>query len=84
MFYRVAEIRRRAKLVNETFRPDLVLCLHFNAEAWGDEKNPKLLDENHLHFLVTGSFSAEELDYEDQRFEMLTKLLNRSLSEESL
>jgi len=82
LFYRVAEIRRRAKLVNETFRPDLVLCLHFNAEAWGDEKNPKLLDENHLHFLVTGSFSASELDYEDQRFEMLTKLLNRSLSEE--
>lgn len=82
LFYRVAEIRRRAKLVNDSFRPDLVLCLHFNAEAWGDENNPKLLDENHLHFLVTGSFSADELDYEDQRFEMLTKLLNRSLSEE--
>jgi len=83
LFYRVGEIRRRAKLVNEDIRPDLVLCLHFNAEAWGNEKKPTLVDENHLHILITGAWSAEELGYEDQRYDMLTKLLDRSFKEES-
>lgn len=82
LFYRVGEIRRRGKLVNESIRPDLVLCLHFNAEAWGDENNPKLVDENHLHFLITGALSREELSYDDQRYDMLVKLLNRSYNEE--
>lgn len=82
LFYRVGEIRRRGKMVNENIRPDLVICLHFNAEAWGDENNPTLVDENHLHFLITGSWSAKELEYEDQRYDMLIKLLNRSYGEE--
>lgn len=82
LFYRVSEIRRRGHLVNEAIKPDLVLCLHFNAEAWGDEKHPHLVNDNHLHFLVTGAWSKEELSHEDQRFDMLVKLLNRSCSEE--
>lgn len=82
LFYRVSEIRRRAALVNDRFKPDLVLCLHFNAEPWGNPAKPTLTDVNHLHFLVTGAFSAEELSYEDQRHNMLTKLLNRSYHEE--
>lgn len=82
LFYRVAEIHRRAELVNTRIRPDLVLCLHFNAEAWGDEKNPTLTDQNHLHFLITGGFSEKELSYDDQRFNMLQKLLGRVYREE--
>lgn len=82
LFYRASEIRRRAQLVNESLRPDLVLCLHFNAEPWGNENAPQLVSENHLHFLVTGSWSAEELAFEDQRLDMLVKLLNRSFAEE--
>jgi N-acetylmuramoyl-L-alanine amidase len=82
LFYRVGEIRRRARLVNERIKPDLVLCLHFNAEAWGNENHPTLTDTNHLHFLVTGAFGEKELRYEDQRFNMLQKLLSRSYPEE--
>ena len=82
LFYRVAEIRRRAKWINETIRPDVVICLHFNAEPWGDATNPQLVDQNHLHFLITGALSAQELAYEDQRYDMLVKLLNRSFPEE--
>ena len=82
LFYRVSEIRKRADLVNEKIRPDLVLCLHFNAESWGNEKRPRLVNDNHLHFLVTGAWSADELAYEDQRFEMLMKLLGRTFPEE--
>jgi len=82
LFYRVGEIRRRSKLVNETIRPDAVICLHFNAEAWGDAANPTLVDQNHLHFLIAGALNRSELAYEDQRHDMLIKLLNRSYAEE--
>lgn len=82
LFYRVGEIRRRGTLVNEKIRPDIVLCLHFNAEEWGDAAKPRLVEANHLHFLVSGALSRDEMDYEDQRYEMLLKLLNRSHTEE--
>jgi hypothetical protein len=82
LFYRVSEIRRRARLVNGSLRPDIVLCLHFNAEAWGNEKKPVLVRDSHLHFLVTGVWSARELAHEDQRHDMLVKLLGRTFPEE--
>lgn len=82
LFYRASEIRRRAKIVNDGIKPDVVLCLHFNAEPWGNENHPRLVSENHLHFLVTGSWSRQELAFEDQRLDMLVKLLSRSFDEE--
>lgn len=82
LFYRTSEIRRRAELVNKSLRPDVVLCLHFNAEEWGNPAKPSLVSKNHLHFLITGAWSAKELAYDDQRFEMLVKLLNRTYPEE--
>jgi hypothetical protein len=82
LFYRTSEIRERARLVNSKLRPDLVLCLHFNAEAWGDERNPTLTDKNHLHLLVNGSYLPAELEFDDVRFEMLHRLLNRTYDEE--
>ena len=78
LFYRVSEIRARAQRVNEELRPDLVLCLHLNAEAWGDPQKPSFVDKNHLHLLLNGCYSADELQYEDVRFEMLHRLLNRT------
>jgi hypothetical protein len=82
LFYRYSEIRRRAVLVNTKLHPDLVLCLHFNAEGWGDPKNPTLIDHNHLHLLVSGSYLKDELELDDERFEMLRKLLSRAYDEE--
>jgi len=82
LFYRISEIRRRADLVNKKLRPDLVLCLHFNAEAWGDPLHPEFVPRNHLHLLVNGCYSAGELRLDDQRFEMLLKLLSRASPEE--
>jgi N-acetylmuramoyl-L-alanine amidase len=82
LFYRYSEIRRRAALVNFKLHPDLVLCLHFNAEGWGDPTNPLLTDVNHLHLLVNGSYLAEELEFDDQRFEMIRRLLSRAYDEE--
>lgn len=82
LFYRTAEIRARAKKVNHHLKPDLVLALHFNAESWGNPARPTLTGVNHLHLLVSGCYSARELSYEDQRFDLMVKLLNRSFDKE--
>ena len=82
LFYRISEIRTRARLVNDVLQPDVTLCLHFNAEEWGDATKPALVEKNHLHLLVSGNYSAGELLYDDVRFEMLTRLLSRVHEEE--
>jgi hypothetical protein len=82
LFYRYSEIRKRAVVVNTKLHPDVVLCLHFNAEGWGDPKNPVLIDHNHLHLLVNGSYLAQELELDDERFEMIRRLLSRAYDEE--
>jgi len=82
LFYRYSEIRRRAALVNFKLHPDLVLCLHFNAEGWGDPISPTLIDANHLHLLVNGSYLQDELEFDDERFEMIRRLLSRAYDEE--
>ena len=82
LFYRYSEIRRRAVLVNTKLHPDLVLCLHFNAEGWGDPNNPALIDANHFHLLVDGSYLQDELEFDDERFEMIRRLLSRAYDEE--
>jgi N-acetylmuramoyl-L-alanine amidase len=82
LFYRVAEIHERAKRVNHTLKPDLTLCLHFNAEPWGDPANPTLTDVDHLHLIVNGAYAESELAYADVRYQMLLKLLSQSFDEE--
>jgi len=78
----VAEIHERAKRVNRTLKPDLTLCLHFNAEPWGNPANPTLTDINHLHLIVNGAYAESELAYADVRYQMLLKLLSQSFDEE--
>ena len=68
--------------MNYRLQPDLVLCLHFNAEPWGDPSHPTLVTKNHLHLLVNGTYLPAELELDDQRFEMLQKLLSRAFPEE--
>lgn len=82
LFYRVSEIRARAQRVNQELRPDLVLCLHLNAEAWGNPQKPAFVEKNHFHLLLNGCYSAGELQYEDVRFEMLGRLFTRTHEEE--
>ena len=77
-FYRISEIHARGQRINNKLKPDLVICLHCNAEEWGDPANPQLTDKNHLHLLVNGNYHAGELSLADIRHEMLLKLLSRS------
>jgi N-acetylmuramoyl-L-alanine amidase len=84
LFYRTAEIRARAELVNNTIKPDLVLCLHFNAEAWGDPNKPTLIPRTHFHILLNGAYTPDEVRLADQRLALLKKLLQRTHEEEAL
>lgn len=83
LFYRTAEIRARAERVNRTLKPDLVLCLHFNADAWGNPTAPTLVERSHMHLLLNGAYTDEEVALADQRFAMLSKLLGRTHEEEA-
>lgn len=82
LFYRTAEIRARARMVNESIQPDLVLCLHFNADGWGDPKEPTLVPTNHFHMILNGGYTDEEIALADQRHDLLTKLLQGVHEEE--
>ena len=82
LFYRTAEIHARADLVNQSLTPDLVLCLHFNAENWGEAAKPNMVERSHLHVLLNGAYSDDELALADQRFAMLDRLLQRTHDEE--
>ena len=83
LFYRTSEIRARADYVNQVLKPDLVLCLHFNAVGWGDPANPTLVDENHFHILLNGAYTDEEISFDDQRYEMIRKILQGTIHEEA-
>lgn len=82
LFYRTAEIHARARHVNQSLHPDLVLCIHFNAESWGDSNNPTMVERSHLHLLLNGAYSDAEIALADQRFGLLEKLLQRTRDEE--
>ncbi len=73
LFYRTSEIRARAQLVNQHLKPDLVLCLHFNASG-----SPVPIPGQHLHILINGAYHESELKHEDERFQMLHRLLSRA------
>lgn len=82
LFYRVSEIRARAEKVNREIKPDLVVCLHFNAEGWGKAEEPQYSPKNHLHVLVNGCYALSELANQDVRFEMLNRVFGRIHEEE--
>ena len=41
-----------------------------------------LIDTKHLHLLVNGSYLQDELEFDDERFEMIRRLLSRAYVEE--
>jgi hypothetical protein len=76
LFYRAHEVRARAVKVNGSLRPDLVVCLHFNADAWGgDPAAPTFSPWNHLHVLAHGCMSADEFSHDDQRLEAMLRVV---------
>lgn len=81
MFAISAEIRARGEFINDTIRPDLALCLHFDASPWPGG-TPVFRSPNHLHLLVNGCYSAAEMAEDDTRLEMVLRILQRLYYEE--
>jgi len=76
LFYRTAEILARTRLVNEQLKPDLTLCLHFNAAEWNDCHD--LVDDSRLIVFVHGDYLPAELHDDIQRLRLFEKLLECS------
>ena len=75
-FYRVSEIMARSQIVKK-MKPDLVLCIHLNAAPWPDPDERSLVSRNDYHVLVNGCYMGGEIAYDNQRFEMIWRLLHR-------
>ena len=82
-FYRVSEIMARSEIIRKS-QPDLVLCIHLNAAPWPDPDNKSLVARNDYHVLVNGCFMGGEVAYDNQRFEMIWRLVNRWAGKERL
>lgn len=78
LFYVSSEIRTRAEQINTKLKPDLVVCLHFNAEAWGNPRKPSFVGKNHSHILINGCYSKGEIAEDDERLELMLRLLQRT------
>jgi len=77
------EIHARAVRVNETLRPDLVLCLHLDAVDWPDPQKPALVDRpQHFHVMVNGSYLPAEVANEEQRLAMVERIASGAGDEE--
>jgi len=82
LFYRVAEIRARAELVNKQ-KPDLTICVHYNADDWGDPDKPTLTNSSRLIIFVNGCYEKKaELTYDDYKYDLMRKLLDRTAVQE--
>jgi len=77
LFYRVAEIRARGDVVNKQ-HPDLTICVHYNADDWGDPDHPTLTNHSRLVIFINGAYEKSELVYDDYKFDLLRKLLDRT------
>ena len=75
-FYRVSEIMARSQIIKKR-KPDLVLCIHLNASPWPDPEKKSLVSRNDYHVLVNGCYMGGEVAYDNQRFEMIWRLVNR-------
>lgn len=80
LFYRNAEIAARARLLNEVIKPDITLCIHFNAVEWDECQS--LVDDNRLVVFVHGNYLASELNDDEQKLRLFSKLLEDSHRDE--
>jgi N-acetylmuramoyl-L-alanine amidase len=81
LFYRVAEIRARAEIVNR-LHPDLTICVHYNADDWGDPAHPRLVGNSRLVIFINGAYERSELVFDDTKYDLLRKLLDRDAVQE--
>ncbi|NBB79400.1 MAG: hypothetical protein GVY36_08140 [Verrucomicrobia bacterium] len=72
------ELAERARLVNESIRPDALISLHINAAPWSEVQPRQLVDSDHAHVLIFGCLLASELAVTRQRERLIEKMTNGS------
>lgn len=72
------ELAERARLVNESIRPDAFISIHINAAPWPAAERKQLVDSDHTHVLIFGSLLDDELATPEQRARLVKKLMNGS------
>ncbi|EDY81253.1 N-acetylmuramoyl-L-alanine amidase domain protein [Verrucomicrobiia bacterium DG1235] len=82
LFYRSAEIRARARRIEEWGGADIAIVLHINASAAPDSERQRLHDRNDAHVIVNGCYLAEELADPTQRLQLLLRLVKGYQGEE--
>ena len=82
LFYRNGEIRARADVINNELKPDLVLCIHFNADPQTDPDRPELFKEEHFHMILNGAYTKSEMAHDDERFKCVLKIVQGNHAEE--
>ncbi len=80
LFHRNDEIQARAELINR-WKPDVTLCIHFDAKGWTNEKE-KLTDDSRLVVFVHGNYLPSELENEEGKLGLFAKLLEGSADTE--
>lgn len=74
LFYRREEIRARALRVNREFKPDLTVCLHFNAVETAPGQ--VFTDRNAVVVFIHGNYLPGELASAEMRERLVEKLLS--------
>lgn len=78
---KTVETRARADLVRRSFTPDITLVLQHNATA--ESREGRLTPINRNIFFVNGAFLPAEMREPEQRFHLLTKLLENTTAIEA-
>jgi N-acetylmuramoyl-L-alanine amidase len=76
LFYRGSEIRARAERVNSELQPELVIALHIDATAWPEGDSQRLSSKNTGHILINGSYLSWEIADDQNRLEMVWRIVN--------
>lgn len=76
------EIETRARLINEVIRPDVAICLHFNAEPWGTRSRPHFSSNNHFHVIIGGHYRPSEASSGTQRLDLIRRIIEGTHLEE--
>ncbi len=72
-FFRASEIEARAKKVNVDIKPDVTVCIHFNARDTDDPH--ELIEDNGLAVFIHGNYLPAELQDDEQKLFLFRKLL---------
>jgi len=70
------DIAARARRINDEFKPDLTVCIHFNAAPWNSRRD--LVASNRLGVFVHGNYLPDEVADDEMKFFLMSKLLERS------